>query len=133
MADRGMIARQQSRVRRSTIKIALAVIGLGLVTLGLRQVWTGRAQAAGVTTLELSSLPSPGAAQSDDTGAGTVVAGYEGSSDPRTKLLVLKTPSDGRSLLERDGRLSTRVDPNAVVTQVSQFSFTFVNSTFIQT
>src|SRR5205085_3170647 len=133
MADRGMIARQQSRVRRSTIMIALAVVALSLLTLGLRHVWMGRAQAAGVTTLELSALPSKGETLSDDKGAGMVVAGYEGSFDPRTKQLVLKTPGDERSVPERDGRLNTRVDPNAVVTQGSQFSFTVVNSTFIQT
>ncbi len=133
MADRGMIGRQQSRVRRSTVMIALSVIGLSLVTLGLRQVWMQHAQAAGVTTLELSALPAQGKTLSDDKGAGTVVAGYEGSFDPRTKQLVLKTPSDGRSLPDRDGRLNTRVDPNAVVTLGSQFSFTVVNSTFIQT
>src|SRR5262245_8497941 len=133
MADRGMIARQQSRVRRSTGMIALSIISLSLATLGVRHVWMQRAQAAGVTTLELSALPAQPQTLSDDKGAGTVVAGYEGSFDPRTKQLVLKTPGDGRSVPERDGRLSTRVDPNAVLTQGSQFSFTVVNSTFIST
>jgi hypothetical protein len=113
--------------------IALAVIASSLITLGLRRVWLQGAQAAGVTTLELTALPAQPQSLSDDKGAGTVVAGYEGSFDPRTRQLVLKTPSDGRGLPERDGRLNTRVDPNAVVTQGSQFTFTVVNSTFIQT
>jgi hypothetical protein len=133
MADRGMIVRWQRRVGRSTVMIALLLTAASLSALGLRHLWLGRVQAAAVTTLELSTLPTQKEVLSDDKGAGLVISEYEGSFDPRTKQLVLEPPTAVRSAPTRDGRTNTRVDPNTVVPFNTGFTRTVINSTFIQT
>lgn len=126
------------RVQRSTLLLAVVVSGLLWASVaGLKHVWAERARAAAVTTLEVTALPAAvrgqGATQwkavRPDSPAGVVIAGYEGTFDPRTKRMVIQTPREPQEVDARNANI--RVDPNSEVLRTSQFSFNVVNSTFL--
>lgn len=127
MVDHGIIIYRLRRLNRpAVLAVLFAVVLAGVGALGFNHLRAVR--AAGVTTLELSALPVQDKVSDADSGA--VMAGYEGSFDPRTKQMVLQPmrierTADGRTRL-------VRVDPNSEVARNTGFTFTVVNSTFIQ-
>lgn len=127
MVDHGIIMYRLRRLNHPAVLMGLFAVALASVgTLSFSHF--GAARAASVTTLELNALPVqdklPG------TEAGALVAGYEGSFDPRTKQMVLETTRIERTA---DGRTrQVRVDPNSEVARNTGFAFTVVNSTFLQ-
>jgi hypothetical protein len=130
MIDHGIIMYRLRRLSRPAVLTALfAVVLVCVGALGFGHLWAEHARAAAVTTLELSALPVQDQLPVSESGA--LVAGYEGSFDPRTKQMVLETTRVERTA---DGRTrQVRVDPNSEVARNTGFTFTVVNSTFIQT
>ncbi len=136
MFDHGIIFNRLRRMNRPALLaglFAVALAGVGASGFShVRLFWEARAQAAAVTTLELNALPVQAKALGEEAGA--LVAGYEGTFDPRTKQMVLHTTrverTDGRSADGRTGNV--RVDPNSEVPRNTGFTFTVVNSTFVQ-
>ncbi len=133
MFDHGIIFNRLRRMNRSALLAGLlAAVLAGVGGLGFSHVLAARARAAAVTTLELKALPVQDKALGEEAGA--LVAGYEGSFDPRTKQMVLQTTrierTDGRTAAGRASNV--RVDPNSEVPRNTGFTFTVVNSTFVQ-
>ncbi|MBI1764409.1 MAG: hypothetical protein HYR56_23530 [Acidobacteria bacterium] len=127
MVEHKIVIKRRRRITRPRLQAALlAVVLAGVGALGLS--YFGAARAAAVTTLELNAWPLQD--QASGAEAGAVVADYEGTFDPRTKQMVLQTARTERTA---DGRTrNVRVDPNSEVPRNTGFTFTVVNSTFIQ-
>lgn len=128
MVDYGIIFNRLRRMNRPAGLAVLLVGALaGMGALRFSHLWEAR--AAAVTTLELATLPIQ--SESPGDGSAALVAGYEGSFDPRTKQMVLQTTRVERTA---DGRTrNVRVDPNSEVARNTGFTFTVANSTFIPT
>jgi hypothetical protein len=127
MVDHGIIMYRLRRLNRPAVLMGLFAVALASVgALSFSHFWAAR--AAAVTTLELNTLPVQD--KVEGTEAGALMAGYEGSFDPRTKQMVLETTRVERTA---DGRTrQVRVDPNSEVARNTGFAFTVVNSTFLQ-